>query len=188
MDNELDTELHKIDTEINQARTIVITLIVFLVLFYVIWFSYSGAKLSKLSGDWGTFGDYFGGLLNPVVASFAFYWITKSFRLQKEELYETRKSLIESAKAQDQQVTLAALTALINAIMIETQIHRGYIQSIQQQLALNKDSVFDLNGNKITHEQAIKHISDTNLRICEILTNKDIYKEKIIIILRQKNI
>ncbi|MDI1229541.1 MAG: hypothetical protein PSU93_00120 [Methylobacter sp.] len=32
-------------------------------------------NLSKDTGNWGTFGDYVGGILNPVIAAFAFYLI-----------------------------------------------------------------------------------------------------------------
>ncbi len=49
-------------------------------------------NLSKDTGNWGTFGDYVGGILNPVIAAFAFYLIAKTYELQKrnwkqQELY-----------------------------------------------------------------------------------------------------
>lgn len=71
---------------------------------------------------WGTFGDYFGGLMNPLVAFAAFYWLTQSVKLQKKELAETKAALVESASAQTLlvengrlAVRLSALTALVNA-------------------------------------------------------------------------
>lgn len=71
---------------------------------------------------WGTFGDFFGGLMNPLVAFAAFYWLTQSVKLQKKELAETKAALVESAAAQNQLVEngrlamrLSALTALVNA-------------------------------------------------------------------------
>lgn len=71
---------------------------------------------------WGTFGDYFGGIMNPIVAFAAFYWLTQSVKLQKKELAETKAALVESAAAQNQLVEngrlamrLSALTALVNA-------------------------------------------------------------------------
>jgi large-conductance mechanosensitive channel len=39
---------------------------------------------STINGDWGTFGDYIGGILNPVIAAFAFYLIAKTYELQKK--------------------------------------------------------------------------------------------------------
>lgn len=79
-------------------------------------------NLSADTGNWGTFGDYVGGILNPVIAAFAFYLIaetyklqTKAYDLQKTELEETRKLLKVSTDAQNDQVKLAALTALLNS-------------------------------------------------------------------------
>jgi large-conductance mechanosensitive channel len=70
---------------------------------------------SKINGDWGTFGDYIGGILNPVIAAFAFYLIAKTYELQKKELEATRSLLGVSTNAQKDQIKLAALTALLNS-------------------------------------------------------------------------
>ncbi len=72
-------------------------------------------NLSKDNGSWGTFGDYVGGILNPIIAAFAFYLIAKTYELQKRELEATRKLLKESTDAQKNQIKLAALTALLNS-------------------------------------------------------------------------
>lgn len=70
---------------------------------------------SNINGDWGTFGDYIGGILNPVIAAFAFYLIAKTYELQKRELEATRSLLGVSTDAQKDQIKLAALTALLNS-------------------------------------------------------------------------
>lgn len=72
-------------------------------------------NLSADTGNWGTFGDYVGGILNPVIAGFAFYLIRETYKLQKTELEETRKLLKVSTDTQNDQVKLAALTALFNS-------------------------------------------------------------------------
>jgi len=64
--------------------------------------------LSDKNDDWGTFGDYFGGILNPVLAAFVLYWIVETYKLQKTELQETKRLI-------NDQVKLAALTALLNS-------------------------------------------------------------------------
>ena len=76
---------------------------------------YPHYRLSDKNEVWGTFGDYFGGILNPVIAAFAFYLIAKTYELQKRELEETRKLLKISTDAQNNQVKLAVLTALLNS-------------------------------------------------------------------------
>ena len=99
---------------INTKRVVaVICLIVLVVIgFYFVNF-HSG--LSGKNEVWGTFGDYFGGILNPVIAAFAFYLIAKTYELQKTELEATRSLLEVSTNAQKDQIKLAALTALLNS-------------------------------------------------------------------------
>lgn len=72
-------------------------------------------NLSTNAGNWGTFGDYVGGILNPVIAAFAFYLIAKTYDLQNRELKATRSLLKVSTDAQKEQIELAALTALLNS-------------------------------------------------------------------------
>lgn len=68
---------------------------------YLVWFS--SAKVSRDSGDWGTLGDYFGGLMNPVI-SFATLMVAYSvWKQQKEELRQTKVALEEQAKTAEQQ-------------------------------------------------------------------------------------
>jgi hypothetical protein len=68
-------------------------------------------NLSTDAGNWGTFGDYVGGILNPVIAAFAFYLIAKTYELQRRELKLSTDAL-------NDQVKLAALTALLNSNLI----------------------------------------------------------------------
>ncbi len=76
----------------------------------------SGGKLADDSEVWGQFGDYIGGLLNPLIAFLAFYWLTQSVLLQKQELTETKDALRDSADSQSKQVEIAGETAKINAL------------------------------------------------------------------------
>lgn len=67
---------------------------------YFIWFIYNGQSLSTSTADWGTFGDFVGGTLNPAVAFFALLLLLISVGIQREELKATRKELAEAASAQ----------------------------------------------------------------------------------------
>lgn len=68
---------------------------------YLIYF---GMVLGQMPAEdaekWGQFGDFVGGLLNPIVAFAAFYWLTQSVKIQKLELYETKKALQDATVAQ----------------------------------------------------------------------------------------
>jgi hypothetical protein len=132
------TDLPSLSRSIRYARWFVVIAALSAVLGYFLWFSaVKQLPLSQLGSDWGQFGDFVGGVLNPLVAFFAFYWLTRSVLLQKEELMETREALQDSSRSQAQQseyartsVRVAALNALINSILMEVQIQRQQTQSL----------------------------------------------------------
>lgn len=52
---------------------------------------------------WGTFGDFVGGLLNPVIAACTLFVALGVWKLQKTELLETQAALKDQAKTAEQQ-------------------------------------------------------------------------------------
>ena len=52
---------------------------------------------------WGTFGDYMGGLLNPLISLFTLMVAMKVWGLQKTELLEMRRAVEEQGKTAEQQ-------------------------------------------------------------------------------------
>lgn len=112
--------MEELNKEIGRSRLFVGLYTVFITSFFVFWFSLIQAEpLSDTVGEWGQFGDYIGGLLNPVVALFAFHWLTRSVKIQKEELSETKKALQESKEAQERQAETALAAARIQSLNIE---------------------------------------------------------------------
>lgn len=63
------------------------------------WQVPTGSKPEQL----GQMGDYFGGLLNPLVSTLTLFVAISVWRLQKKEVEETRKALEEQAKTAEQQ-------------------------------------------------------------------------------------
>lgn len=57
------------------------------------------------AATWGAFGDFIGGILNPLVAFFALYWLTRSIKIQREELSATKAELAQAKLAQQDQAT-----------------------------------------------------------------------------------
>jgi hypothetical protein len=77
-----------------------------LVIYYLKIFDLDTTK----KADWGTFGDFFGGTLNPIFALFSLFAIiytikiqTEELELSREELEATRKELEGSKIAQQEQ-------------------------------------------------------------------------------------
>jgi uncharacterized membrane protein len=57
--------------------------------------------LSLANGDWGTFGDYLGGTLNPILSFLSLIALLTTIVLQSKELELTRDELKRSATAQE---------------------------------------------------------------------------------------
>jgi hypothetical protein len=80
---------------------VIVSVLVIVILSYVARF-YS-ASFSQRTEDWGTLGDYFGGLMNPVI-SFATLMVAYAvWKLQKSELHDTQMALKEQAKTAELQ-------------------------------------------------------------------------------------
>ncbi|MDC4276315.1 hypothetical protein NQ637_17955, partial [Acinetobacter baumannii] len=97
IENNSNKDLEKIDQDINFHRIIIFLIIIAVVFFYLIM---KDINVKDAAQHWGPVGDFFGGILNPIFALFAFYWLTYSVRLQIKELKETREELKKAAAAQ----------------------------------------------------------------------------------------
>ncbi len=73
-----------------------------LLLFTYAW-TFSKLPVGENPAAWGTFGDYMGGLLNPLISLFTLIVAVQVWRLQKTELLETRKAVEEQGKTAEQQ-------------------------------------------------------------------------------------
>lgn len=63
--------------------------------------NFSVLDFSDDVGKWGSVGDYFGGLLNPILAFLSFIALLYTLKLNQEELAETRKELARAAQAHE---------------------------------------------------------------------------------------
>lgn len=70
--------------------------------FYIFYFRM--LDITKDTSVWGTFGDYFGGTLNPIISFLALIGLLYTIHQQAQEMRETRKELESAAEQQRQQV------------------------------------------------------------------------------------
>ncbi|EHU2953659.1 putative phage abortive infection protein [Acinetobacter baumannii] len=105
--NQSQDKIEKIESLMKFSIAIAVS--IFVVVFGLYFFKFGDGTLAETKEDWGTFGDFVGGLLNPTIAALALYWLISSVKLQIEELKETNKALsetVETAKKQQNQVSL----------------------------------------------------------------------------------
>ena len=80
------------------------------------WLSIPHAPTFETNGQ---IGDFVGGLLNPVIALMALFWLKKGVELQQKELLGTKAALEATEQHQAKQVTIAAVTGLLVAVTDE---------------------------------------------------------------------
>lgn len=80
---------------------IVVIVAVIAVMVSVYFFNFRNRGLSESPEQWGQFGDYIGGVLNPIFGFATFIALLYTIKLQTEELKATREELARSAKAQE---------------------------------------------------------------------------------------
>lgn len=70
------------------------------------FYKFGGVGFSESSADWGTFGDFIGGSLNPLLSFFGLIALLLTIVLQGKELELTRNELKRSADSQEKTQTL----------------------------------------------------------------------------------
>lgn len=130
---------------------------------YIVWFAVVlRAAPSKDPGAWGQFGDFVGGALNPLIAFLAFYWLTQSIRLQRQELTETKAALVDAAKSQQEHARSALTTARIHALSAAIHAHNTSISSLRDNIEFvglqvrTGGNIFTPEGKLVPHDEGYK--------------------------------
>jgi uncharacterized membrane protein len=83
-------------------------------------------------GEWGAMGDYFGGLINPILSFVTIVLLLLSIKIQvrelkatTQELRETKEVHQESVMAQDRNLMFAPLTKRIDQVIEEIEALKG---------------------------------------------------------------
>lgn len=138
--DEENTLTKTLDAVLHPVSILVVLLLVIIV--YVMNFY----KLSVSSNpmEWGPFGDYIGGILNPSIALAALWWLRRSFAIQKIELAETRAALQDQADSQERSVR--ALNQQINNQLRLARIETLNIElnGIEAELAFYRESIIQI--------------------------------------------
>lgn len=102
MSNEISADGPSVDKIIKILASVVAVAVGSVVfVFGAYFFMFGGDGFSRSSADWGTFGDFVGGSLNPLLSFFGLIALLLTIVLQGRELELTRKELKRSADSQE---------------------------------------------------------------------------------------
>lgn len=134
-------------------------------------------NFSNSSGDWGTFGDFVGGTLNPLLSFLALIILLRTFSmqkteldLQKEELKDTKELLKLQTQTQVKQQFESTFFALLN-------VHNQILESLSREptpdLRDGKTYTNDSNLQKVL--LAIRCNRELDLNVANSALKKQIY-------------
>jgi hypothetical protein len=179
-------DLEGLEKSINRAKLIAALVFFLIPISYFLWFwIFQDQSFSQSSGDWGTFGDFVGGVLNPLIAFFAFYWLTQSIKLQRQELGETKDALIKSSEAQNMQVqnqVLANKLLLLDSKLRTCMSDIEFLYSEIQSLSGDTSAKVAFNGQVVS---PVKRIPSIQLEISKLKIKRDEYHLEMDYVLRE---
>ncbi|MES2899494.1 MAG: putative phage abortive infection protein [Pseudomonadota bacterium] len=88
-----------------------------------------GGFLSTTKGDWGVFGDYMGGLLNPAVGLLTVYLVLINVRLQRQELKNSVEEMKNSNRALVEQNAAIEIQTFQNTFFNWLSSYRGIVMA-----------------------------------------------------------
>ena len=111
---------------------IVAALVVCFLFLLFFWTEWSPARTG--TGELGQMGDFFGGMLNPLVSAVTLYVAIRVWQLQKVELQATKNALDEQAKTAEQQRQEQRFFDLLNVYQrtVDSIYHATDVSRLQQ--------------------------------------------------------
>jgi hypothetical protein len=184
---ESNMNLNKLESSVKKSRVLACSIFILIVAGYFFWFLViNSQRLSVDTSSWGAFGDFVGGILNPLIAFLAFYWLTVSVLIQKKELEETKNALVGSSVAQAKQVEISVIEIQLNVINIQLEaknaykniiINNGY--GIRQNGSFGIKNVLSEDGEIVEYKGLLEKINEN----IDVLTSQQVELiEKLLII------
>ncbi|HAS8434478.1 TPA: hypothetical protein I7734_22175 [Vibrio vulnificus] len=175
-----------VEKTVRRSRKFVVLIFVATVSAYFLWFYFIQKQgLSADASVWGAFGDFVGGILNPLIAYSAFYWLTVSVLIQKQELSDTKQALVQSSLAQKEQVEFSKIAAKVDVLKLRLSkvnmqlgAHIDYRNHLLSNGLQNSNItlVFNLDGNTVNPK---REFASCNERIEALAKQQDVLIDKI---------
>lgn len=161
-------DLPKLERTIQLHRWLAVAIFAAVLAAYALRYAFDPVGCPSSGAEsWGQFGDYVGGVLNPLVAFLALYWLTQSVVIQRTELHETRVALSESAKSQSLQakhaertVRIGALGSMLDSVNADIIAHRGSLKLVGDGAARSGWAITS-EGNRLSGDKLREYIDRT---------------------------
>lgn len=116
--------------------------------------NFSNNSISNNPSDWGVLGDYFGGILNPLISLVTLFFLIKTYLSQKEELYQSEIAADEQRQISQKTFYIQLLSTKISASYEIIALYRGEMEGVTN--AMNAPG----NGRSYTSMEGDCYFSD----------------------------
>lgn len=145
---------NNLESQVERSTKFAIFIVCSAVAAYPLYFwVYRAGAVSDDPAVWGQFGDYVGGLLNPLIALLAFYWLTRSVLIQRQELQDTKQALKDSATAQLKQernsasaARISALSTMLSSVNADVEAARSTLRQMESPLPATAHPISEFAG------------------------------------------
>ncbi len=121
------------------------------------------AKLSNDPATWGTFGDYLGGTLNPIISFLALIGLLYTIHQQAQEMQSTREELKQAAEQQRRQADIFNLQQFESTFFSLLEQHNKIIEKIMTPIEAKRIKIIE-ESRDITNGELIKHNTITMMK------------------------
>lgn len=87
-------------------------------------------SLSDNPADWGVLGDYFGGLLNPIISLVTVMFVLKTYLAQREEVKQNDVATAEQLQVAKRTAEIHLLQTKISASYEVLRVHLGELDRV----------------------------------------------------------
>lgn len=116
---------------------IIFAIIMFIIVISTYTINFYENTISKIPGDWGTFGDFMGGTLNPILAFLSFLALLQTIKIQGKELKKSSEALelskdelSKSSKALEEQSASLKIQNFENTFFNMISLHNEIVNNI----------------------------------------------------------
>lgn len=146
----------------------------FLALVWAIYYANFGGGLSKDPGNWGVFGDFTGGVLNPLLNFITIYLLIKSLNFQEDQI-ETAKLEADEArndlkKARENEALRSYESSLLTFAQVAIDEYKslslprldGTVMKAGEAVTYLQERLLDVERSKVEFESLVNEIDHEN--------------------------
>jgi len=139
----------KEEKEFNFKTYIGVAICMFIIVISAYIWNFNEYKISEKAVDWGTFGDFVGGTLNPTLAFLSFLALLQTIRIQSKELKKSsealelsKEELSKSSRALEEQSASLKIQNFESTFFNMINLHKEIIDNLSL-ISLKKEWKYD---------------------------------------------